>query len=102
MLCVYWHKTKIMTVKTKTVIIWCPNCGKGEEAEVRESIPFNTYLHDCKECNYTIMESEWNVFDPDFGDHVLIEQKRHGVENEIYLHKVIRRLESNTFVDVPV
>lgn len=37
-----------------------------------------------------------------FGDYVLIEQKRHGAENEMYLHKVIGRLQSNAYVDVPV
>ena len=39
---------------------------------------------------------------PDFGDYVLIEQKRYGGENEMYLHKVIRSLSSNSYVDVPV
>jgi hypothetical protein len=38
----------------------------------------------------------------DFGDFVLIEQKRHGVENEWYVHKVIGRHHSNAWVDVPV
>ena len=37
-----------------------------------------------------------------FGDYARIEQKRHGCDNEIYLHKVIRELESNSYVDVPV
>ena len=38
----------------------------------------------------------------DFGDFALIEQKRHGVQNEMYEHKVINSLESNSYVDVPV
>jgi hypothetical protein len=38
----------------------------------------------------------------DFGDFVLIEQKRHGVENEWYVYKVIGRHHSNAWVDVPV
>ena len=38
----------------------------------------------------------------DFGDYAIIEQKRYGVENEHYLHKVIGRGRSNTWVDVPV
>ncbi len=37
-----------------------------------------------------------------FGDYVEIEQKRYGVCNELYLHKVIGQFKSNTFVDVPV
>ena len=38
----------------------------------------------------------------DFGDYVLIEQKRHGCPNEMFLHKVIGTLKSNGYVDVPV
>ena len=38
----------------------------------------------------------------DFGDYVKIEQHRYGAENEMYIHKVIGRLRSNTYVDVPV
>lgn len=38
----------------------------------------------------------------DFGDFCVIEQKRHGGPNEKYIHKVIGRLQSNTWVDVPV
>jgi hypothetical protein len=37
-----------------------------------------------------------------FGCHCTIEQKRHGVPNEQYTHKVIGTLQSNTWVDVPV
>ena len=39
---------------------------------------------------------------PDFGSYVLIEQKRYGAKNEMYLYKVISRLRSNTYVQVPV
>ena len=38
----------------------------------------------------------------DFGDYCLIEQKRYGVPNEMYVHKVIGGLRSNAYVDVPV
>jgi hypothetical protein len=39
----------------------------------------------------------------DFGDYVMIEQKRHGVENGFYKYKVIGQDgQSNTWVDVPV
>lgn len=37
-----------------------------------------------------------------FGDYAIIEQKRHGVPNEMFVHKVIDQLRSNTWVDVPV
>ena len=38
----------------------------------------------------------------DFGDYCFIEQKRYGAPNEMYLHKVVGRLNSNSWVDVPV
>jgi len=38
----------------------------------------------------------------DFGDYCIIEQKRFGTKNEMYLHKVVGRLRSNSWVDVPV
>lgn len=39
----------------------------------------------------------------DFGDYVLIEQKRYGVPNELYIYKVINgNIKSNSFVPVPV
>ena len=37
-----------------------------------------------------------------FGDYCLIEQKRYRGANEMYQHKVIGTLRSNTYVDVPV
>ena len=38
----------------------------------------------------------------DFGDYCTIEQNRFGAENEHYIHKVINRSQSNSWVDVPV
>ena len=38
----------------------------------------------------------------DFGDYVMIEQKRYGVKNVMYIYKVIGRLRSNDYVPVPV
>lgn len=40
--------------------ILCPECGSEEKATVEHTRPFWTYIHDCKNCDYTIMESEWN------------------------------------------
>ena len=37
-----------------------------------------------------------------FGDYSIIEQKRYGAPNEMYIHKVIGTLRSNAYVDVPV
>lgn len=39
---------------------------------------------------------------PEFGDYVLVEQFRYGVPNEHYVHKVIGRIRSNCYADVPV
>ena len=38
----------------------------------------------------------------DFGDYCQIEQKRFGCDNEMYLYKVVGRLQSNCYADVPV
>ncbi len=38
----------------------------------------------------------------DFGDYVCIEQRRFTKENEVYLYKVVGRVNSNSYVDVPV
>ena len=43
-----------------------------------------------------------NITGIDFGSYVKIEQKRYGCKNEMYLYKVIGRLKSNAYVDVPV
>ena len=48
------------------------------------------------------MRTKENPFGLDFGDYVEIEQKRYGCENEMYLHKVINVLESNSWVDIPL
>lgn len=37
-----------------------------------------------------------------FGDYCSIEQKRYGVSNEFYGYKVVNRLRSNSWIDVPV
>ncbi|HIH4759077.1 TPA: hypothetical protein ACYR9Z_004491 [Raoultella ornithinolytica] len=37
-----------------------------------------------------------------FGDYAIIEQKRHGVPSEMFVHKVIGIRRSNSWVDVPV
>lgn len=40
--------------------------------------------------------------DIDFGDYVLIEQKRYGVPNEMFQFKVVGSYQSNTYRDVPM
>jgi len=65
---------------------------------------------------YSGLEGDWNLeavkrFLKDknngnnnlnFGDYVVIEQKRYGCDNEMYLHKVIGTSKSNHWVTVPV
>jgi transcription elongation factor Elf1 len=40
--------------------IKCPNCNTVQEATVERTIPFYTYVHECVNCQYVILESEWN------------------------------------------
>lgn len=44
--------------------IRCPQCFKKQKAFVFHTIPFATYIHECKSCGYTIMESDWEVVEP--------------------------------------
>ena len=37
-----------------------------------------------------------------FGRYCKIEMKRHGVQNEFFIHKCIQRYRSNAYVDVPI
>jgi Zn ribbon nucleic-acid-binding protein len=39
--------------------IECPECGHVQEAEVKHTFPFATYIHECVKCDFFIMESEW-------------------------------------------
>ena len=43
--------------------IVCPECGYIQYAKVEDTIPFPTYIHECEECKYIIMESEWQRAD---------------------------------------
>lgn len=47
--------------KNKIEIIICPECNKLQKAKVEQIIPFPIYIHNCKKCNYIIMESEWQT-----------------------------------------
>ncbi len=39
--------------------IRCPECGSVQSATVEHTEPFWTWLHECIECGYIIMESDW-------------------------------------------
>jgi hypothetical protein len=41
-------------------LIKCPECGLVQNARVEHTIPWYTYIHHCTQCEYVIMESEWD------------------------------------------
>ena len=42
-----------------------------QRAKVEHSIPFWTFIHECKKCDYKIMESDWiKVKDPMKGSRI--------------------------------
>ena len=47
------------------VTIACPECGSLENANIKVGNPFNTYIHECSECGFIIMESDWDQYKPD-------------------------------------
>jgi len=42
--------------------IECPECQMVQDAWIKKEpdLPYAIYVHNCNECGYTIMESEWN------------------------------------------
>ena len=40
--------------------IECPVCNHIQDAIVEHTEIFNTYIHECENCQYLITESEWN------------------------------------------
>ena len=53
-------KPKNNTTKSHTEEIKCPECNKEQTANVAHTLPWYSYVHECIECKYIIMESEWN------------------------------------------
>jgi transcription elongation factor Elf1 len=51
-------------VEFTPMMIKCPACDTVQAAICEHTIPFKTYIHDCEICEYTIMESEWDVVNP--------------------------------------
>lgn len=47
-------------IKYHIETIKCPECSLVQEAKVEYTFPWNTFVHDCIQCNYVIMESEWH------------------------------------------
>ena len=49
--------------ETWTERIRCPKCGHIQDATVvfRDYDPFPAYVHECTQCCYLIVESEWDI-----------------------------------------
>lgn len=49
--------------KTWSECIRCPECETAQWAmlEHEHNMPFAMYVHDCQNCGYTILESEWEM-----------------------------------------
>jgi acetone carboxylase gamma subunit len=52
------YAVKIDTHHRET--IKCPECNTIQQARVEHTIPWYTYIHECTNCGYMIMESEWD------------------------------------------
>ena len=48
-----------MTEHTERII--CPRCKVSQGAIVEHTWPFWSYVHECINCGYVIIESEWEV-----------------------------------------
>lgn len=49
-------------MKTHKEKIICPNCGTKQWANVEHTLPWYwNFTHKCKNCDYVIMESEWQI-----------------------------------------
>lgn len=44
--------------------IKCPDCKCIQTATVEHTFPWNSYVHECVNCGYVIMESEWDEQKP--------------------------------------
>jgi len=60
------HVCKPENIKFHYENIVCPECDTEQLATVEHSIPFFTYIHQCVNCGYTIMESEWQKVNRQF------------------------------------
>jgi len=57
----------INIIDSETVIIVCPECSEIQKAEVHQyaGAPFWARAHTCINCNYIVMESEWQEATPE-------------------------------------
>lgn len=56
--------TKCPNKRTEWIV--CPDCSLNQEADVLPTIPFETRIHECEQCGYIIMESEWVIDNDEF------------------------------------
>jgi len=52
-------KKEAGAMKKIKVKIICPECLSVQKAIEEQAIPFWIYIHQCTNCGYIIMESEW-------------------------------------------
>lgn len=50
----------LQNVESHAETIICPECESEQRAIVEHTWPWWSYVHICTECNYIILESEWN------------------------------------------
>lgn len=48
--------------ESHTEQIICPECKSIQTATVEHTPLWNSYVHECTECGYIIMESEWERY----------------------------------------
>lgn len=53
----------LIIMKKEKVKIKCPQCGYVQKATIKQTLPFYSYTHICKKCNYIITESDWDEID---------------------------------------
>jgi uncharacterized protein (DUF2225 family) len=41
--------------------IECPECNTIQDAKVEHTLPWFTRIHQCINCKYLIMDSEWKI-----------------------------------------
>ena len=95
---------------TRTYLKGCDWCNaKGVIPNTNPAFCGNTSFTElCPVCNGTKTVTVTEVAEMPteeeigFGSYVIVEQKRYGCDNEQYDYKVINRLKSNTWVEVPV
>ncbi len=73
-------------------LIKCPDCGTIQMATVEHGQIFDTYLHNCDKCNFTIMESDWEVVNQTAVEWLLSQiESKNGKEFASYYSEFIEQ-----------